>query len=81
MEQLELKQKKRANQKVNSYFCNIKITGIGYVQLFLFQQGATTGNNPISVNNYCHCCVQMDFIIKSYERRFQYTRQEQRQGI
>ena len=36
MEQLELKQKKRANQKVNSYFCNIKIAGIDYGQLFLF---------------------------------------------
>jgi hypothetical protein len=64
MEQLELKQKKRANQKVNSYFCNIKITGIGYVQLFLFQQRTTKRDNSISVNNYCHCCVQMDFIIK-----------------
>ena len=81
MEQLELKQKKRANQKVNSYFCNIKITGIGYGQLFLFQQRTTKRDNPISVNNCCHCCFQMDFIIKSYERRFQYTRQEQRQGI
>ena len=38
-------------------------------------------DNPIPVNNYCYCCIQMGFITKRYERRFQYTRQEQRQGI
>ena len=68
------------SSKLDIYHSLIRIFVI-YEQLFLFQQGATTGNNPIPVNNYCHCCVQMGFIIKRYERRFQYTRQEQRQGV
>ena len=52
-----------------------------YGQLFLFQQRTTKRHNPFFAYCYQHSCIQMDFITKRYERRFQYTRKKQRQGV